>query len=121
MRNNQKDRAIATAVTGLIMDRLNKEEGPLGPLRDFHAKWLLEFTKWLFASDKSVITIDPTRKQIYLTPQKIDGKYLDKKTFDRQLKTRKVTQLSRRLPVMLGIDEYAVSFKRTTPRSSIKL
>ncbi|CAB5221394.1 hypothetical protein UFOVP244_153 [uncultured Caudovirales phage] len=118
MKSNLDNRAIATAVTSLVMDRLNTEDGPLGPLRDFHMKWMMEFTKWLFASEAASITIDLSKTAIYLTPAGKDGKALSKTTFDRVYKTQRVSGLSSRLPGSLGLDRFTITFKRVKPRGA---
>lgn len=94
----------------VVLDKLDHDRGgPLAGLRDHHVKWMLEFTKFLFACPASSITIDVDRKKIFLHPATDVGLPLSETDF-KSVKGAK--DCASRIPINLNLAAWTVSFKR---------
>lgn len=90
-------------------------------LRDFHMKWLLQFTQYIFDVPRSSITLDTAKGRIFLVPLAEDSSPLAPSVYTRVGKAKKVHQYHRRMSAYLGLQHIEISFRRTEPKGAMKV
>ena len=105
------------SLTDLVLNKLTFDDTALSGLRDHHFKTLLEFTKFFFSCPKSIISIGPDKKTVYLIPIG-NNRPLPKLDFERVCIEGRAEFQEEGLPVLLNVEGFKFRFKRTIPRHS---